>query len=294
VSNPFFGTITSGTLGQANVTRGTLLRPFPQFSAVDVINNTAGNSIYHALQFKIEKRLSSGASFLVSYTFGKLISDVPWAASGIGPNNGSGSFQDWYNLSAERSLSSQDVAHSLTVSYNYQLPIGKGKLVGSNWRGPAQWLLGNWELNGIVKANSGTPLALTTSVNNTSSFGGGSRPNTNGQSAAFSGSRPKADRIQEWFDTSTFSPPPSFTFGNVARTLSDVRAPGVINLDASLFKNLVFRERLNLQFRAEFFNVLNHANFAPPNTSLGNRMFGQISSTALLPRVGQLALKLTF
>jgi hypothetical protein len=294
ISNPFFGSITSGILAQSTVTRGTLLRPFPQFSAVDVINNTAGNSIYHALQFKIEKRFSSGASFLVSYTFGKLISDVPWAASGIGPNNGSGSFQDWYNLRAERSLSAQDVAQSLTVSYNYQLPVGKGKLLGSNWRGPAQWLLGNWELNGIIKANSGTPLALTTSVNNTSSFGGGSRPNTNGKSAAFSGSRPKAEQIQEWFDTSTFSTPPSFTFGNVARILSDVRAPGVINFDTSLFKNVLFRERLNLQFRAEFFNVLNHANFAPPNTSLGGRTFGQISSTALLPRVGQLALKLTF
>jgi hypothetical protein len=165
VNNPFFGTITSGALAQPGVTRGTLLRRFPQFSAVDVINNTAGNSIYHALQVKIEKRLSSGTSFLVSYTFGKLISDTPWAASGIEGNN---------------------------------------------------------------------------------------------------------------------------------RTLSDVRAPGVINLDASLFKNIRFRERLNLQFRAEFFNVLNHANFAPPNTALGNRTFGQISSTALLPRVGQLALKLTF
>jgi hypothetical protein len=161
-------------------------------------------------------------------TFGKLISDVPWAASGIGGNNGSGSFQDWYNLHAERSLSAQDIAHSLTVSYDYQIPIGKGKLLGSNWRGPPQWFLGNWELNGIVKANTDTPLALTASVNDTSSFGGGSRPNTNGHSAAQPGSRPKAKQIQEWFDISTFSPPVSFTFGNVARTLSDVRAPGVI------------------------------------------------------------------
>ena len=106
--------------------------------------------------------------------------------------------------------------------------------------------------------------------------------------------RSTASQLAQWFDTATFSQPASFAFGNVSRTLSDVRSPGVVNFDVSLFKNLVFKERVTLQFRSEFFNVLNHPNFGPPNTSFGDRAFGTISSTALLPRVGQLALKLNF
>ena len=167
-------------------------------------------------------------------------------------------------------------------------------MFGSNWHGPTQWFLGGWELNGITRVNSGTPLALSTSVNNTGSLGGGSRPNTNGKSAALPSDRSTSSELAQWFDVSTFSQPAPFTFGNVSRTLSDVRSPGVVSFDVSLFKNLVFKERVTLQFRSEFFNVLNHPNFSPPNTSYGDRAFGTISSTALLTRVGQLALKLNF
>jgi hypothetical protein len=149
-------------------------------------------------------------------------------------------------------------------------------------------VLGGWGLNGITRLNSGTPLLFSTSVNNNHSLGGGSRPNTNGVNAGLSD-----PSIYQWFNTSTFSAPPAFAFGNVGRT-TNVFTPGVINFDASLFKNLVFHERFNLQFRAEFFNLFNHANFAAPDTGLGNKTFGQISALNLLPRVGQLALKMTF
>ncbi len=142
VPNPFYGKITTGTLAQPTITLQSLLTPFPQFTSVDVLNDTAGNSIYQALQLKVEKRLSSGLSVLVAYSFSKLISDVPWAASGIGGNNGSGTYQNWYNLSAERALSAQDIPQSLTISYDYALPFGRGKAVGGNWHGPAEWLLG--------------------------------------------------------------------------------------------------------------------------------------------------------
>ncbi len=288
VNNPFFGKISTGALAQAKVTAESLLTPFPQFTSVNYINDTAGNSSYHALQLKIEKRLSSGLSVLVSYTFQKLITDVPWALAGIGGNNGSGTFQNWYNLTAERALSAQDVPQSLIISYNYGLPFGKGRTFGGKWHGPAEWLFGNWELNGITKINSGTPLSLATSVNNTYSVNGGSRPNTNGQNATLSN-----PGIYQWFDTSTFSQPASFTFGNVSRTIN-VFSPGVVNFDAALSKSVEFRERIKLQFRAEFFNLFNHANFNPPDSTVGSKTFGQISATSLLPRVGQLALKLTF
>jgi hypothetical protein len=288
VPNPFYGKITTGTLAQPTVTAQSLITPFPQFSSVNVINDTAGNSMYHAFQLKVEKRLSSGLSVLVAYSFEKIITDVPWAASGIGGNNGSGTYQNWYNLSAERALSAQDVPNSLTISYNYALPFGKGKTFGGQWHGPMEWILGNWALNGITRVNSGNPLALATSVNNTHSLGGGSRPNTNGVNSALSN-----PNIYGWFNVGTFSAPAAFTLGNVSRTIN-VFSPGVVNFDASVFKNLVFRERYTLQFRAEFFNLFNHENFAPPDTTLGDKTFGQISASNLLPRVGQLALKLTF
>ncbi|HLJ14929.1 MAG TPA: carboxypeptidase-like regulatory domain-containing protein [Bryobacteraceae bacterium] len=294
INNPFYGLISAGTLAQPSVIREQLLRPFPQFQNVSVINDTAGDSIYNALELKVEKRMSSGLEILVAYTFAKLITDVPWADSAIGGSNGSGSFENWYNLHAERSLSAQDVSQSMTISYNYELPVGKGKSLGSSWRGPAQWFLGGWQINGVTRLSAGTPLALTTSTNNTNSLGGGSRPNTNGSSAALPASRPTANRIAEWFDVSTFTLPASFTFGNVSRTLPDVRSPGAINFDFSMFKNIPLKERLTLQFRSEFFNILNHPNFGLPNTADGDRAFGTISSTALLPRVGQFALKLIF
>jgi len=288
VSNPFFGKINTGALALSTVTLQSLLTPFPQFTSVDVINDTAGNSTYHALQLKAEKRLSSGLSFLVAYSFSKLISDVPWAASGIGGNNGSGTFQNWYNLSAERALSAQDFPQTLTISYDYALPFGKGRTIGSHWHGPVDRLLGGWALNGISRLSSGNPLTFSTSVNNTHSLGGGERPNSNGTNATLSD-----PSIYEWLNISTFSTPPAFAFGNVGRT-TNVFSPGIINFDASLFKNVVFHERLTLQVRAEFFNLFNHENFAPPDTSLGDKTFGQISASNLLPRVGQMALKLTF
>jgi hypothetical protein len=88
--------------------------------------------------------------------------------------------------------------------------------------------------------------------------------------------------------------PAPFTYGNVSRTLGNVRAPGIVNFDFSMFKNVPLKERLTLQFRAEFFNLLNQPQFSAPDGSAGGRAFGTISSTALLPRVGQFALKLVF
>ncbi len=288
VPNPFYGTIHTGALALRNVTAESLLTPFPQFAGLDVVNDTAGNSIYNAFQLKIEKRLSSGLSFLVSYTFEKLISDVPWATAGIGSFDGSGTYQNWYNLKSERALSAQDIPQMLTISYDYALPFGKGRYFGRGWHGPEDWLLGGWQLNGITHLSSGTPLGLSTAVNSTHSLGGGSRPNTNGQSAALSN-----PTINEWFNTSVFSQPAPFAFGNVSRTIN-VFAPGMVNFDTSLFKDVMIHERFDLQFRAEFFNLFNHANFNPPNTNIGAKLAGQINGTATLPRVGQLALKLTF
>ena len=123
------------------------------------------------------------------------------------------------------------------------------------------------------------------------SFGGGSRPNNNGKSAKLDG--PVHERLNRWFDTSVFSQPAAFTFGNTSRTLPDVRSPGTVNCDFSITKVTAITERISTQFRAEFFNGFNHPSFGAPGTALGNANFGVISSAAD-PRIIQFGLKLLF
>ncbi|HEV8130327.1 MAG TPA: carboxypeptidase regulatory-like domain-containing protein, partial [Acidobacteriota bacterium] len=148
-----------------------------------------------------------------------------------------------------------------------------------------------WQVNGITTIQSGPPLGLTTAANQTNSFGGGSRPNHSGQSAELSGST--VLRLDRYFDTSVFSQPPAFTFGNTARTLPDARAPGTVNFDFSLIKSTRITEQLGLQFRAEFFNLLNNTNFGAPGTTFGTSTFGVINS-ASDARVIQFGLKLLY
>lgn len=124
--------------------------------------------------------------------------------------------------------------------------------------------------------------------------GGGSRPNSTGVSGEITSSRSRDDQIRQWFDTSQYLVPASFTNGNVGRTVPDVRSPAFTNWDVSLIKNTVIAERVNLQFRAESFNLPNAVRLWLPNTGRGNVQFGQITSTTGLPRVNQVALKIIF
>jgi len=116
-------------------------------------------------------------------------------------------------------------------------------------------------------------------------------PNNNGHTAALSGRA--EDRLNRYFDTSVFSQPPAFTFGNTARTLSAIRAPGLVNFDFSIIKNTRFLEKANVQFRAEFFNIMNHPNFGPPGTTFGTSSFAVINSSND-GRVVQFGLKFLF
>jgi hypothetical protein len=286
-SNPFSGIITAGPLSQQTITRGQLLRPFPEFNSVNVRAVHEGNSVYHSLQAKLERRFSKGFSVLAAYTFSKLLTN---AGSRLSINFANPGIQDSNNLRAERSLANVDVPHRFVASYIWQLPFGPGQqwLSGS---GPIGKIIGGWQVNGITTVQSGLPLGLTTASNQTGSLGGGSRPNNNGATALLGG--PVEQRLNQYFNIAVFSQPPAFSFGNVARTLPDVRAPGVINFDFSAIKNTYFAERHNLQFRAEFFNFLNNVNFGAPGTTFGTSTFGIISSAADA-RVTQLALRLLF
>ena len=287
VPNPFLGVIPVGSLSQKTIPYAQLLRPYPQFGNVNIRAVHEGNSIYHSFQLKAERRFSKGFSLLTAYTLSKLITDT---GSRLAINFASPSIENSNNLRGERALGNVDVSQRLVVSYNWELPFGPGRLFLSG-PGIIGKAIGGWQLNGITTAQRGVPLGLSTSINQTNSFGGGSRPNNNGQSGKLSGD--VESRLNRYFDTSAFSQPPAFTFGNVSRTLPDVRAPGYVNFDFSVIKNTRFLESGNVQFRAEFFNVLNHPNFGAPGTTFGTSSFGVIGSAGD-GRVIQFGLKLLF
>ncbi|MBI1898372.1 MAG: carboxypeptidase regulatory-like domain-containing protein [Acidobacteria bacterium] len=289
VDNPFASKIPSGVLSQPRVATQRLLVPYPQFTGVTVENSTSGNSIYHSMQLKVEKRYRQGVSFLLSYTAGKTISDTLKALTDFGSYVQSPNVQNWYDLRSERSLSEFDVSRSLALSYVLDLPIGPGKRFVNSTRGLPARLLEGWRVGGITTYQTGVPLALTTTV-----AGIGNRPNSTGSSAEITADRSRGEAISRWFDTSAFTQPPPFSLGNVSRTLPDVRAPSYTNLDLSLMKDTRLNEQMQLQFRAEAFNLRNTPSLWKPNTSFDSLQFGQISQTFALPRVLQFSLKLLF
>lgn len=293
VPNPFFGIITneSSVLSRSTVTRAQLLRPYPQYTSLNAFRKPQASSIYHSLIVSAEKRYSNGLGMLISFTAGKLIDDASQTVTFLGQ---AGNKQNFYNRAAERAVSTQDVSRRLVIGGVYELPVGRGRPLLANANSWINAAVGGWQVNGILTLQTGTPVVLTQNVNNTGLGSSGQRPNNNGTSAKIEGGATN-DRINEWFETSVFSIAPAFTFGNVGRTLPDVRNPGQRNLDLSLFKNFRPREgRLNVQFRAEAFNAFNTTQFNPPNAQLGNPSLGIISGTAINPRQVQLALKLMF
>ena len=290
VPNPFFGLVSSGALSTATVQEGQLLRPYPEYNGFAIQAAANRDSVYHSLQAKVEKRFRAGGSILAAYTFAKLITDTDqlstWLESSVGGQ------QNYYNNSGERSVASQDVPQRLVVSGVVDLPVGTGKRLLPNASGLPGKLVSGWTGNAIVTLQSGYPLNFTEAVNLTQSFGGGSRPNSNGQDATLS--TPASQRINQWFNTADFSNAAPFTFGNVGREIGNVRGPGIANWDVALFKSTSLAERMALQFRVEVFNLFNRVQFGLPGTALGNSAFGVITTQANQPRLFQFSLRLTY
>jgi hypothetical protein len=287
VPNPFQPFVKTGPLAAATVTRRQLLLPFPQFQGITSRTNQLGSSIYHGVQFRVNKRLSGGFSVLAAYTFSKLIGDVtPWNTSFL---DNAPSFQDMYNRRLDRALDPQDLSSRLAISYVWELPFGRGKRFLSTAPRAVDLALGGWQINGITTFAAGQPIALTNSIATTS---GATRPHNLGRSAKLPGS--VTDRLNGYMDASAFAAPGPFEFGSAPRSLPDVRGDGPQNFDLSLFKNFMFTERWTLQFRAEFFNVFNTPQFGEPNGSYGNAQFNRITSQANNPRDIQFALRLSF
>jgi hypothetical protein len=259
--NPIYGTTTS---------RSSLLRPYPQFSSVNAFVST-GYSWYHSLQTRIEKRFSGGYTFLLGYTWSKLMEAV-----------------DFLNASDPlpyRSIGNFDRPHRLSMSGIWELPFGKGRRFGSNLSAPVQFLAGGWQLNGLVVRQAGPALGFGNSIFN------GDLHNI-----PLSKNQRNVDR---WFNTdSGFNRDSSQQLASNIRTLplrfAGVRADGRANWDFSAIKDFPIHESVAVQFRAECYNSWNHANFNSPNTSPTSSAFGRITGTASDPRNFQFSLKLKF
>lgn len=292
VPNPFFGFVKLGALAQPTVAAGQLLRPYPQYNGFAMQSPPNRNSIYHSGQLKLEKRFVRGGTILGAYTWSKLISDTDTLTGWLEPAGGAGGVQDNYNIRAERSLALYDTPHRAVISYIVDLPFGKGQAFGHDVTGVMDKLISGWGVNGVTTFQSGNPLPISVAVNTTNSFGGGQRPNRTGASANLDGSA--QSRLNQWFNTSAFSLPASFSFGNAARTMPDARGHGVANYDFTAFKNTAITEKVSVQFRTEVFNLFNRVQFSYPGTALGNPQFGVISGQYNNPRLVQLALRLLF
>ena len=288
VNNPFYGIITTpgSILAQPQVQAGQLLRPYPQYTGFQTKSAAWGNSNYHALQSRFLKRFSGGSSVTVSYTFSKTITD---AVDGLWSQ--AGTIRNHYDRSLERSVSSYDQPHRFVVSSNYELPFGRGRLLGASAKGPVDAIIGGWQVNGILTLATGLPLYnWGLSTNTGYNFGGGQRPDYNGQSLSLG----SAQSIDKWFNTAAIVQPAAFTFGNLSRTVAAVRRDSAHNIDLSLFKTFRPKEGLRVEFRAEAFNLTNSPLFSGPNVTVGSSLFGVVSSQENDPRQVQLGLKLLF
>jgi hypothetical protein len=196
------------------------------------------------------------------------------------------------NVRAERGRSNFDVAHRFSLSYVYDLPIGRGRAVlgDSGW---VSSLLAGWQTMGIITLQTGRPftVALLPEIDNSNTgrsnlgFGANDRPDVVGNPEL-------SDRDpNRWFNTAAFAFSPRGTFGDAGRNI--LEGPGFKNVNASLLKNTRLTEGLNLQLRFEAFNLFNHPNFNLPDNFLGSPTFGQILS-AQSPRHIQLGVKLLF
>jgi hypothetical protein len=287
VTNPYYGTIPrQSSLGNPTVSAAQLLKPYPRFTTVSFFRNNVGNSHYDSMQTKIERRTSKGIAFLVSYTRSKLLDDASSVFSNTiftGPV-ANYPVADSYNRHLERDVSSGDMPNVFSGSLTYDLPFGPGHGIGSE--ALVGKLIGGWKVNAIVSVQSGLPLAVTQATNNNAFAGFGvQRPNLVGN--------PVLDNpgTAMWFNTAAFQAAPQFTLGTSSR--NPVRGPGYRNMDLAFIKLTKLAERVNMEFRAEFFNFTNTPPLNAPAVVLGNAGFGSITSAGD-PRVMQFAMKVTF
>jgi len=294
VPNPFYGIITDVTsaLSSPTVLAYQLQMPYPQFTGFAGDAAPWANSIYNALQVKLEKRFSHGLQFLATYTWSKSIDD----SSGSAGNTflgGISSLQDPNRYNLERSISSFDLPHVLQFTYVYELPIGRGKALAGKSNSVLNAFIGGWHTAGIWRINDGRPIVLGLQGGQSLPTYGGQRPNLTGTLTCTAGSW--STKLNDYFaNPEVVTTPAPFTIGNAPRTDASCRQPGQSNANLSVYKQFSLsslREGTRIEFRLETYNAFNHPQFLGPNTTLNSGSFGVITGQANQPREAQAVLK---
>jgi len=269
-----------------NLTNGTAVngtRPYSVTSGRELANGqldfssnsweaTVANSNYNSLQTSLEKKVGD-LRFLAAYTWSKSLDNSSGFSDPINP----------YNPNNSRALSQFDITHNFVFSYGYEFPFFRN---GHGFKGRA---LGGWSISGITRFTTGFPVTLSESDDaSLCGCNGADVPNYNGQPIHFFDPRGPGNQL---FDTSPFSPETIGVLGTANRRF--FHGPGFNNWDLAVRKNTMIGERMALEFRAEFFNIFNHAQFENPDGDVVGSNFGQVTS-ARDPRIGQFALKFAF
>lgn len=251
-------------------------RPYPQFAQIED-EHTTGYSQYHSLQAQLTRRFANNFTVNSVYTFSK--------NTGYTGSQGEGSVgtRDAYNARLDKGVLNLDVTHVSSTSVLWTMPELKSL-------GAWNHVLGGWELTGILQAQSGFPFTVRSGNNRSYNGQGLDTADLVGVPSYTSGAR--GDKINAWFNTKAFALNAIGTVGNVG--INTMRGPGFVNMDLGVYKNFRVRESQQIQFRTEFFNVLNHPNLGMPNATVVSPFFGQISSINGTPRVIELGLKFRF
>ena len=271
-------------------------RPDQAFGAITWVD-PAGSNNYNGLSVRAEHRLSNGLYVLNSFTWSKALGDSEQALETY-PGYTVANAQNIHNLAGEYGPSSFDLKFIDVTSVVYQLPFGKGRQFGSNMNPVMDAVFGGWEVNAVDTARTGTainvnygPSAANDLTGSIADYRGLAvlRPNVSGTGGV---SQSQGQEVNTYFAGYTFTTPPvNAPNGNLGRDA--FREPGFWQLDSSVNKSFRIRETMRLQFRSEFFNILNKTNLSPPTATTTSAAFGTIRST-FQPRYIQFALKLVF
>jgi hypothetical protein len=253
-------------------------RPWPDFNQLRY-DTWDAYSNYNALTVKVTKSLSSGLSGLVAYTYSKALDDNSGTSETLIPP------QDDNNPRAEYGLADTSLRQRLVVSGIYQLPFGKGRQFLSDSGPLVDALAGGWDLSSIIVDQTGYPFSVTSASDFSNTNSGDPRPDR-----TCSGEGAKS--LNNWFNQNCF-PTAALQqalangtprFGNSGRNI--LVGPGLVDVDASLIKRFTIADKVNTEFRAEVFNMFNHANFALPNATIGSGSVDIISNTVNLGATG--------
>ncbi len=316
VPNPYAGRISSGLLARATIPREQLLKPFPTFAAastadafggsLNYLRPPVGDSIYHAMTVKFERRFTCGLSVTAHYTWSKLL-DTGGVGNGNAFNDPS-ALRDIYNVRLERSLGSFDVPHRIIATWALDLPFGRNQMFGKSlFKGP-RWMdraLSGWQLLGFHTLQSSRPVNI--GGPDLSRIAGASPS----RASVVSGVKAKYDYdvsvanarnynplcgcTPPWFDPTAFSTTPQFVIPNGPRFLPDVRGGFTRSWDLTVIKKTRLRERYDFSVEGRFYNLLNQVTFAGPSViTVNSANFGSAGGVSSDPRRVEVGGRLSF